>query len=407
MTERELLSTITRKYLDSPDFNGLPTRGLHRARLLGLVRKGLVNLNFGDVHLNPHILAVPSHAPDIQLQMAAAGGLVSACAYPSKQHLTRVAPRGRYSDAPFSKRLLLGEPQLDQHYFDPSVLERYRNDPRYRLFTDEIRGSLGVNSLADEQSLLPARDRASIQFFGFAYDAALNRLLAVSLRYLHDLSPSQQRIWDGHRRDEAVFLHPDYHRNLIGQFGKRRTLLSAILEEIRVINDMCRRLKKPPLFRQDFRVRRPPAVYGFMLRPTKRALEDFVHTLDKVISENLNREFFKAWKSYSPTARNQDGTMPGTLQLLEQWIEAHFTIPDAGPKNAMLASFRRVRKQRQKPAHALTEDEFDLTLFQRQRALIKDSYRGVRTLRLLLANHPRLRRFKVPDWLQDGKFWER
>jgi hypothetical protein len=44
-------------------------------------------------------------------------------------------------------------------------------------------------------------------------------------------------------------------------------------------------------------------------------------------------------------------------------------------------------------------------LTERRRDLIMKAYNAMRTLRLILANHPNVRGYKVPDWLQTGKIW--
>jgi hypothetical protein len=39
------------------------------------------------------------------------------------------------------------------------------------------------------------------------------------------------------------------------------------------------------------------------------------------------------------------------------------------------------------------------------RELVIEAYGAVRTLRQVLANHPRLRAYEVPDWLSKGDIW--
>jgi hypothetical protein len=71
----------------------------------------------------------------------------------------------------------------------------------------------------------------------------------------------------------------------------------------------------------------------------------------------------------------------------------------------MFATFKKIRKLRQKPAHSVEEDKFDQTYVKSQRDLIIKAYNVMRTLRLILANHPNVRGYRVPDWLQTGKIW--
>jgi hypothetical protein len=58
------------------------------------------------------------------------------------------------------------------------------------------------------------------------------------------------------------------------------------------------------------------------------------------------------------------------------------------PLEKMNEAFRRVRKLRSKPAHALDDNTFDTARFQRQREIMMDAYNAVRTIRLNFASHP-------------------
>lgn len=68
---------------------------------------------------------------------------------------------------------------------------------------------------------------------------------------------------------------------------------------------------------------------------------------------------------------------------------------------------REVRKLRQKPAHAINENIFDQSYFKEQRELIIKTYDSLRTVRLLLANHPLVKsaEIEVPEWLSKGEIW--
>ena len=77
--------------------------------------------------------------------------------------------------------LAQGAAQLEFRAFDLSVLEFYRNDPRYHYTTDDIHGSISVRQ---EHSGLRDSDQVFLQTFGYCYDEDVNRAVAVFLRYL-------------------------------------------------------------------------------------------------------------------------------------------------------------------------------------------------------------------------------
>lgn len=141
-----------------------------------------------------------------------------------------------------------------------------------------------------------------------------------------------------------------------------------------------------------------------------KEFNDFVLLLDKIISDNINKKFFlDDIPLESEEVRKKDGKIivreKGTLQLLEEWLKTKVRVADTKPLEETIAPFKKVRKLRQQPAHALDEDIFDQAYFSQQRELIINAYSGVRTLRLLFANHPRVKGHEVPAWLYKGEIY--
>ena len=95
--------------------------------------------------------------------------------------------------------------------------------------------------------------------------------------------------------------------------------------------------------------------------------------------------------------------------MLEDWIRKYFRTEDWDPINEMIKAFKEVRKQRQKPAHAINENVFNQKYFHEQRSLIVSTYTGIRTLRMLLENHPKVRAsdIEVQPVLREGTIWDR
>src|SRR5438093_637541 len=125
MSEDELLDTITRHYLDSGDFNGLPLRLVGgaaddvKATVERLIRAGRVVLNLGDRHPNPHILAfAPEPIAEQIAKLQEADDLTHVCAYPSPSTLTEVVDAAEFAGRPFTLLLAHGWPQLEPVFFD-------------------------------------------------------------------------------------------------------------------------------------------------------------------------------------------------------------------------------------------------------------------------------------------------
>ena len=70
-----------------------------------------------------------------------------------------------------------------------------------------------------------------------------------------------------------------------------------------------------------------------------------------------------------------------------------------------IATLKKVRKLRQRPAHAINEDVFDKKFQKEQRELIKEAYEALSILRQAFAFHPAASSYQAPDWLETGTIW--
>ena len=188
------------------------------------------------------------------------------------------------------------------------------------------------------------------------------------------------------------------------------SIFEAFNQEMLVINEMAALIGKPLLFKNTYQ-HDYPRNFGFLLRPTLSEFNAFVLLLDQLMSDNLNQKFFTPELELEEDHPREDGKVEvrrkGTIALLDEWVKHYFRPQELEPLEQMLASFRKVRKLRQKPAHSVREDEFDQKYFHEQRSLIMEAYGAVRTLRLVLANHPRVRANppEINEFLYEGKIW--
>lgn len=134
--------------------------------------------------------------------------------------------------------------------------------------------------------------------------------------------------------------------------------------ELELINEITTAMGRPPLFR-DIATR--PRNFAFLIGPTLAEFNDFVLALDKLVSDNLNKKFFERDIAREEDAPRADGKIvvrqKGTLALLDEWIRQKFRMPDWAPFDETIAAFRKIRKLRQSPAHALESDAFDQKSF--------------------------------------------
>jgi hypothetical protein len=424
MPEREtVLGAITAVYLDSGDFNGALLAALAeqlqldwptlRETLVELVREERVGVLFADTELNPHILRLGFQPIDAQVEkLAAAEELTHACVYPRQAHLRVMVDPREHQDKPYTLALMLGEAQLAFRSFDLSVLETYRNDPRYSYQTNDICGSISVRDEYFESHDMPERDQVLLETFGFAYDSQMRRAVAVFLRYLAGLSPEHQQTWRSREVEGDFKLHPDYYRtSIIGDWPERESIFTAMLTELHIINKMAKAMGRRPLFRKEFgpyAASRPPQ-FTFLVRPTLAEFNNFILVLDKILSDNIDKAFFRDEVQAETEEPRSDGKVivrtQGTLTMLDLWLRLKVRLSDWTEWNDGIAALREVRTLRQKPAHALDENVFDQKYLTQQRHLVIRVYAAVRSIRLLFANHCAAKQVKVPDWLYEGRIW--
>lgn len=413
--KEQILARITSFYLESGDFNGMPLQALNdefgRApvseHLSGLVTDGLVAIVFGDRHPNPHIRALPDNlSPEEQIAKIGNFNPAHACTYPLPAHLHQRVDRARYAGQPFTLRLALGEPQLVHRAFELSVLENYRNDPRYRYSTDGIQGNISVRDDYFDQGILRRSDEVMLQTFGYCFDAQFNRFVAVYLRYLSGLTPEHQQIWQARELEGPTALHPDYFLMSMGGWPERIPIFQAILAEMRVVNEMAVAIGRPHFFRSEFAGDNRPREFPFLVGPTAREFETFIHVLDRMLSENISRDFFMDEVPYEEEVSHGPGRIEvrqrGTIRILEEWLKARFRAEDTQPITEMINTLREVRRRRQRPAHAINPDEFDQQFVHEQRHLVIRIYDAVRTMRLVLANDPATEAIEIDDLLREG-----
>lgn len=416
----EIYVVVEEKYFSSGDFNGMPIYGLkgvfdiNDEAFKASVRKGIEDeILTARVDGNPHIRAFSKIPKDKVLEAFDTSEYPGhICLYPHEKRLANSSRLSDYSQSPYEMELAKGAGQLDYRTFDLSVLEYYRNDPRYSYETDFIHGQISITDEFFESDSVPDHDQILLQTFGFAYDDDLNRYVAVFLRYLGNLSSEHQKVWAAKEIKGDIKLHPDYYASsILGSWGSRMSIFRAFTKELKIINEMSILIGKPTLFRESYD-ENTPKEFGFLLRPTQAEFNNFMLLLDKMMSDNIDKKFFGNDVALEIEKEREDGkivvTPKGTIQILESWVNKYFHPADPTPIEDMMKTFKKVRQLRQKPAHKVNTDAFDQELFKQQRDIVINAYDAVRTLRLILANHPKVKANppEISEQLYKGEIWD-
>lgn len=419
MVQNRALTRILDFYLKSSDFNGILlsklgaelkfTQARLTKELTPLIRDQKITLVFASHSINPHIKRIANLSIKEQLAKIESESPDSCCAYPTEAIIRKAVDVSDYNNRPFTKRVLLAEPQLTPVFFDLDVLEKYHRDPRYRFDFRDYGGSIGITTEHYESDDMKEKDKILLESFGIGYDKSHRyRVVVVYLRYLSHLSREHQQIWNVHIIDEPCVMNSDYERATIwGAWHEYYSAYQAFCHEQVELNKLAAFIGKPPLFRHTFEENRPKG-FTSMLRPTKRNFHEFIQILDKMLSENINHAFFEGDLPLEKKVVQLDGSIEtqriGTLQALETWLSQRYKTQDgADVAREILEPLREVRQLRQKPAHGLQEDEYDSTYPKAQDELLGRACRALTSLRIIFSSHPRTQDYAPPEWLDSDR----
>jgi len=421
-------------FIESSNFNGMPLRDISEKleisykKSIDFIKEGVKN---GDISIqsstNPHIIGFQhfetskqvwalDQAKDTTVKYQKLGGITLAmeetdfpiCLYPSQSYLKANRNLIQFGDAYYTKQLALAEPQLSLMYFDIEVLERYANDPRYDFRFNNYSGSIYCHYDEAEKPLVREEDELFLKSFGLGYGENGERLTVVPLCYLKDLSEDQQMYWKSKKYSKKGKVVQAYYENIIlGSWTNSYSVFTAFIGEQNCLNKVSEHIFGKPLFRKVYDPDNRPKEFTPFFSPTLKNYLDFVSLLDKMISDNINKDFFKGKVDFDEIIEGiggiTDRKAKGTLRLFEDWLKAELTASDPKGIKMLFDEFRDVRKQRQTPAHKITENNYDPKYYEMQLDLINRCYHATKALRHCFVGHPKAQNFPIPGWLDTGK----
>lgn len=114
---------------------------------------------------------------------------------------------------------------------------------------------------------------------------------------------------------------------------------------------------------------------------------EFCQTLDKMMSENINRKFFRGEIPERHETVREDGkvevTTKGTIALLKEWLSKNWHPKDPAAFEGGFSIFKEVRNLRNPQAHKLIDDTFDQKYLADQRRLLTRVYESRSALKRL------------------------
>ncbi|MGY6523513.1 MAG: hypothetical protein ACXIUD_17410 [Mongoliitalea sp.] len=421
-------------FVASSDFNGIPLRNISEKLNIDyensidiikeLVRDRIVSIQSST---NPHIIGFQHYPIDSQIHILEEAKKIKEvvhsfgeitissedteypiCLYPSKSYLQKKRNLAEFGNALYTKQLALAEPHLTPIFFEIEVLDRYFNDPRFDFKFEDYSGQISCLYDEKENPIVREEDQIFLKTFGLGFDENGDRLAVVYLRYLKDLTPEHQIYWKSRQKTGNCKMLEEYHQNTIqGNWTFSYSIFSGFIGEQKCINDLTELIFTKPLFRKSFEKENRPKEFTFFFTPTLKNYNDFILLLDKMISENINKDFFEGKVDFFEFKELENGLVErqskGTLQLFEEWLTSVFNVKGDGTVSELFKPLRKIRKERQSPAHRINENQYDRQLIEKQKIIMDDIYSVFRNLRNIFHQHPKARDFEIPDWLENGK----
>ena len=292
-------------------------------------------------------------------------------------------------------------------YFDAMVLQRYASDPRYYFRYDDFGGMLGTSDEFYLSEDFPEEDKVLVDTFGMGWAEGRPQAIAVYLVYLSKLSVRHQGFWQAFELTNQTHfsLDRDYVRTSgFGEWPERPSVVEAIFEEQRTVNQIARAMGRPNLFTREFDAGdRPRGMQPFLL-PSREEMERFNLHFDQVLSENINRDFFgpdvEPFAEQSMADGRIERVRKGTIRLLKEWLE-DFYPDDPALASSVTAPIAEVRELRQNPAHRISGNELDPAAWQERARLLGAVHSALRMLRQRLHQDPVAAAVKITSWLDD------
>ena len=406
--KEKILKIITDYYLNSGDFNGFPLYYFDKNYtdlICQLIDEGKVEVLSSAFVINPHIKAFRLNIDKEEQKKEVINNGDSVVLYPTEKYLKEL---NLNSEKPFTKMLLEGQGQLKIVFFKIEILETYFQDPRYKVFWYDYRGSIVVSDEFYDENL----ESEYIKDFGLGYHKEKlyeERVVGVFLGDLAELSLNAQLKWKANylENQQDYFINDGFYKNLIlGEWVDEVSIYDAILDEMIIINKMCENMGIPHLFRKTYEPHtfEKPEDYRIMFLPTLKNYYSFVLVLEKIIIHNINYKTFTTTAKYIKPVERKDGkgNLKHSLNMMSEWLKQNISTNEDIDK-LIINPLKSIRKIRQVPAHEIYSNQYDKSLYKKQNEIILETYKAIRSIRLFFANYPGNQDIEIPEYLITGE----
>ncbi|MDM0787962.1 AAA family ATPase [Clostridium perfringens] len=403
-----VLNEIIEYYLNSKDFNGVP---LYRMKnydydiLCKLIDENIIEVLSDSEVINPHIKGMKLNIPKEKQKINIKNRENYSVLYPTKEALKNI--NIEYT-SPYTEIMQRGENQFKIIYFDIEILERYINNPKFIVMDNGYRGNIYPKDEYYEDKII---EDEYIKDYGMAYIEGneINRAIGVFVCDLAKLSPRKQMLWKGFEllEQDKCKINSGFVKNLLyGEWVTKVWIFHALLEEMKIINKQCEAMEIPKLFNKTFGTHytEMPEGYRNIFLPSLKNYYDFILVLEKMLVHNISYKTFQKKTPYIISVERTDerGKDKGSLVMFDEWLNKNISTKE-DMSELIIKPLKNIRKIRQKPAHELTSNKYDISLYKKQIDLMNDTYSAIRAIRLFFSNHPLTKNIEVPEYLITGE----
>lgn len=281
-------------------------------------------------------------------------------------------------------------------FFKLEVLEKYFQNPNYAVFFSGHSGWIDNN--VDNHYL-------NLFSFGYSYEDYNERVIATFQYELSQMPDDMQHHWRSHQLSNTAnyYLHDLFiEENINAQFIDKIPIYTALLMEISCINKLCDKIGIPNMFNNEYPyddIGKRPDDYHVILLPTYKNYHSFVNVLEKIVVTNLNYDCFQmpAEKIKKIERKNEKDELKGSLQMLIEWLSVNIHNTNCDICKVIKKPLQILRNERQIPAHKIISNKYEFLVWDMQEKLLTDVYEAIRSIRILLINHPKCKDIKIPD----------
>jgi len=80
-----------------------------------------------------------------------------------------------------------------------------------------------------------------------------------------------------------------------------------------------------------------------------------------------------------------------------------YKVQDKQTLKDIFKPLKKIRRERQNPAHKISENDYNKKYINKQKEMINDSYESIKALRQIFQQHPKAKGVEIPDWLDNGE----